>query len=585
MVLAWGSSALAQYDVIAPLGSVNDMWGHTYEVTVQYTPSVNGPSTEYQYKVEYNGQTKFIHSGTEFNAFFPQLLSARQQYTSDKNASLQAAEVAYEYITGNQFSTSNNQSTEFSKMEALLSNNELISSANEVIDSETESEVRAAQEKIVNYFMQLQNEGVISGLVVSWEYDNLSYYFNSEFGNIPCLYNFSRPETDSFSSDTVATQKNVQANINYSAQQMSTSDMTHEEFVGNQKVLILSSFDNTSSEFTDAYIGLQNKFKNAKTGDFHGIMKFDATVEDYKDLSNYGIIVINSHGDLYNGTPVIKLGRVVTYQDYETNEDDHKAHRLVLCGILKSPYYCYGITPSFIECYNKSLPKSLVYSCTCFGFANEEMVKVFTSIGAKAYTGYSDSVDAEWDSKILNTYFDSLLNGDNVADAWSKATWINGYHEYDDNPAYFLKYGDELKIVTHRYKVFDIGMTWSAANSYCQSLGGHLATITSVDEEKTVTDLIKSGSKNFYWLGGKKVNGIWTWITGENWNYTNWCPYEPNSAWSGEDSLTMYRVQNQTGIHNGGLGQWNDLNNEGTTVEYEAYFFNTNLSGFVCEWD
>lgn len=54
----------------------------------------------------------------------------------------------------------------------------------------------------------------------------------------------------------------------------------------------------------------------------------------------------------------------------------------------------------------------------------------------------------------------------------------------------------------NRYQLFDESMSWTEAKEYCENLGGHLATITSPEEQESVESLLKSGSKNSYWLGG-----------------------------------------------------------------------------------
>lgn len=49
---------------------------------------------------------------------------------------------------------------------------------------------------------------------------------------------------------------------------------------------------------------------------------------------------------------------------------------------------------------------------------------------------------------------------------------------------------DEMQEITsdngHRYQLFDTSMSWNEAEAYCESLGGHLATITSVEEQQYI---------------------------------------------------------------------------------------------------
>ena len=58
-------------------------------------------------------------------------------------------------------------------------------------------------------------------------------------------------------------------------------------------------------------------------------------------------------------------------------------------------------------------------------------------------------------------------------------------------------------------------MSWSEARVYCEKVGGHLATITSADEQKFI-DYLNKGSKSL-WIGAYRDEYfLWYWVTGEN---------------------------------------------------------------------
>lgn len=138
----------------------------------------------------------------------------------------------------------------------------------------------------------------------------------------------------------------------------------------------------------------------------------------------------------------------------------------------------------------------------------------------------------------------------------------------------------------HYYQAYDLSMTWSKAKSYCESLGGHLVTITSVGEQNTVASAISYGSKNFYWIGMERDENFKfsSWITGESITYTNYDIEngEPNNFTGEENVLIMYRIANPlAGVD--GQYKWNDLQANGECNGEE--FFGTLNSGFVCEWD
>jgi hypothetical protein len=115
----------------------------------------------------------------------------------------------------------------------------------------------------------------------------------------------------------------------------------------------------------------------------------------------------------------------------------------------------------------------------------------------------------------------------------------------------------------HRYELYELGgeYEWGYAKYFCEEKGGHLATITSVEEDNIIYQLVKD-FQNHYWLGGtdRDNEGEWKWITGEAFNYTNWNESQPDN-YENEDYLCMYNYN----------GKWND--------------YNGNLFGFICEYE
>lgn len=140
----------------------------------------------------------------------------------------------------------------------------------------------------------------------------------------------------------------------------------------------------------------------------------------------------------------------------------------------------------------------------------------------------------------------------------------------------------EAEESTHFYAVFDLGYTWSKAKVYCESKGGHLATITSASEQKTVEEALSKGTRNCYWLGGYKENKKWCWVTDEAFQYTKWAFGQPDNYKKSEDKLMIYRKKNPKRLLST-VHQWNDLK-EDCTCNKEK-FFGTENFGFVCEWD
>lgn len=132
-----------------------------------------------------------------------------------------------------------------------------------------------------------------------------------------------------------------------------------------------------------------------------------------------------------------------------------------------------------------------------------------------------------------------------------------------------------LESYGHRYQLFDSSMSWTDAESYCESIGGHLATITSAEEQQYIIDtLLPTGTKSTYHIGMYRddINSAWKWVTNETVDYFNWDDGEPNYTY--EHYVHMYRS-----IHT--LGTWNNTENyvEG------SFPYSTVNAGFICEWE
>jgi hypothetical protein len=121
----------------------------------------------------------------------------------------------------------------------------------------------------------------------------------------------------------------------------------------------------------------------------------------------------------------------------------------------------------------------------------------------------------------------------------------------------------------HAYALYKInhGVTFQDIVSFCENLGGHLATITSREENDFLYSyVVYFGYKNAYFgLTDRETEGDWEWVNGETSAYRNWAYGEPNQAYPNEDYAMFFSAYPN--------GTWNDheLVEKGTA--------------FICEWD
>ncbi len=110
------------------------------------------------------------------------------------------------------------------------------------------------------------------------------------------------------------------------------------------------------------------------------------------------------------------------------------------------------------------------------------------------------------------------------------------------------------------YKLFDYRMSAAEAKEYCERLGGHLATVTTAEEDAAMFSyLVKMGRFDCTFGGNdERAEGVWEWVTGEEFSYTNWGSGEPNNQ--GDEDFVEITAS----------GVWND-------APWQP--------SFMCEWD
>ncbi len=123
---------------------------------------------------------------------------------------------------------------------------------------------------------------------------------------------------------------------------------------------------------------------------------------------------------------------------------------------------------------------------------------------------------------------------------------------------------------TSQYKVFNTSMTWTEAEAYCESIGGHLATAETGDEYVFLADLVTSGSKAWYYLGGKRTDtgGNGKWLNGNVISKT-----DGKTKWSSfnqGDFLFMYKSGSGLGWIKNAYKPTADIKNFGFICEFDG---------------
>ena len=135
----------------------------------------------------------------------------------------------------------------------------------------------------------------------------------------------------------------------------------------------------------------------------------------------------------------------------------------------------------------------------------------------------------------------------------------------------------------HRYDLYDNAMGWKAAESFCESLGGHLITINTAEEESIASQMIDDQYR-FLWIGMQYNldSTSWEWVTGEDITYTNWRANRPNTQNGSTVTVEEFGMMFPPSYAMGGLfGQWDDNNGDDSYSSWYGY----HNSSFICEYD
>ena len=131
------------------------------------------------------------------------------------------------------------------------------------------------------------------------------------------------------------------------------------------------------------------------------------------------------------------------------------------------------------------------------------------------------------------------------------------------------------KLELLRYKIIDDKKyTFRQAMEHAEELGGHLATVVSSAENNSIIEAFGGKLPTRVWIGGsdEKTEGIWEWVTGELWKFSNWDNGQPESTkYQGTEDFSKMYVS----------GVWHDWRNsqqnEHFLLEY-GYYTNPTLA-------
>ncbi|WP_370752601.1 carboxypeptidase-like regulatory domain-containing protein [Ruminococcus sp.] len=216
-----------------------------------------------------------------------------------------------------------------------------------------------------------------------------------------------------------------------SMQSINNSAVGNNNNTYKSKIVTLEPFTNElgSPEFDNAANTIAKTNKNYVFSE--NLDDQQVTFDTMKNLSKYGIIILNGHGGNFEGNKygdrygyVIGLPEKVTSEKNEKyrNSDDLFVN-IIPCGEH------YAITEKFFNTYygSNDFDNCLIYLGTCYsGDDNVGIRKILEDKGAEAIISYKNCVTTKYQPKMVATIFEQLSKGKTIEDAVSKAKEKHG---------------------------------------------------------------------------------------------------------------------------------------------------------------
>lgn len=206
----------------------------------------------------------------------------------------------------------------------------------------------------------------------------------------------------------------------------------------NSRAIYLGPYLNDFAQ-TDDYYGAWELVKASVCPHCETVEKMnqDVMVDDFKTLSDYGLILVSSHGDNWYGglsgdnvcaeglqqsQVIIYTNQPLTSENLPIYEADLMARRLAV-GVNGN----LVVLPSYISHYNGNFPNSLVYIATCRSSYNNTLQSAFLGKGAGAYFGFDDYVLSSYCHNAGKELFMNFISqGDTVDTSFKDAVSVVG---------------------------------------------------------------------------------------------------------------------------------------------------------------
>ena len=271
--------------------------------------------------------------------------------------------------------------------------------------------------------------------------------------------------------------------------------------IPNKKIAVLRPYRSTDFKYDD-FLTLATATANSVGGTVEEFRDANVTLEVMEKLDSYGIVLIDSHGDLIltntdERKPYIHIG-----QDFKAFTDGFSAD-FYSGRITVSKNGKISVNADFFENRYKAddFKNTLFFLGTCYSMYDESISNALISCGAGAVFGYTSAVTTGYCNETLKVSLQTnLLDKKNtVSEAYMSALETCGTTDPDVHGCRFVYDGNENYSYVSQYGTIKGNVKSAQGDSYVgwtriSMIGDNGSKYTFVQNDKMFTKDVEAGT-------------------------------------------------------------------------------------------
>lgn len=266
---------------------------------------------------------------------------------------------------------------------------------------------------------------------IVYEYDLEGNIITSEEGNEGGL------SDDPVRKKTVQIPINLQTRGTIVSNPLKSTKSNINKVLNNSVLLYAPNYEEFHSWGTEFLDNVNNIIEESECPNFNidYLKNDDADLSVLRNLSQYGLIIIHTHGGLDKNNHVIfRSGE--EHSTTSTDVLDWELGRLYISTHKGTS--SWGVKPSYIDAYNDKFPNSIIYNGSCESGHNKTLANIFLNKGANTYYGFSETVKSWFDRDMANQLFPELITQNKT----TGEAFVAEQHDTNNPPAYFVIFGN-----------------------------------------------------------------------------------------------------------------------------------------------